>query len=171
MHYRAITFLFAALLSIPFPVVQAQSCNPNMSRSTPDSDFTDHGDGTVTHRKTGLMWMKCVLGQSGSNCATGSPTDYTWQQALQSADSFSFAGYSDWRLPNIKELSSLVERACYGPAINGSFFPNTPGLRLWSSSPLVDVSYAVLVLYMPTGDDFLDFMYRSNGVRLVRGGR
>jgi hypothetical protein len=59
------------------------------------------------------MWMRCALGQNwnGATC-TGSGQAYTWQAALQAAEGSSFAGYSDWRLPDIKELSSIVEQAC-----------------------------------------------------------
>ena len=164
------TLILSGLL-IGLPLVSpAQTCRTEteIPSSTPDADFTDNGDGTVTHHRTGLMWMKCPLGQSGTDCATGSANAYDWQQALETPDGYSFAGYSDWRLPNVKELSSIVEQRCVDPAINLSVFPATPSWYFWSSSPDVKFSdYAYHVHF--------DFGYATNGsrgggphVRLVR---
>lgn len=81
----------------------AQTCRNNITPTTLIQDFTLHDDGTVTHNKTGLMWMRCALGQNwnGATC-TGSGQTYIWQAALQAAEGSSFAGHGDWRLPNIK---------------------------------------------------------------------
>jgi len=72
------------------------------------NDFTDNGDGTITDKATGLMWMQDDSGNG-----------MTWEEALKFAESKEFAGCSDWRLPNIKELQSIVdyERA---PGATGS---------------------------------------------------
>jgi len=82
------------------------------------NDFIDNEDGTITDRATGLMWMQ-----------TGSTDTYTWEEALAYAESFEAAGYSDWRLPTIKELQSIVDYtrspdATNSPAIS-SFFSLT----------------------------------------------
>lgn len=68
--------------------------NPSYGRN----DFVDHGDGTVTDRATGLMWMK-------EDCGRG----MTWEDALAYCENLEFAGHSDWRLPNAKELQSIVD--------------------------------------------------------------
>jgi len=116
------------------------TCKPNsIAASTPDVDFVDHGDGTITHTKTGLMWMKCTIGLSGLSCGTGTQTSYTWTNALAAVKTFNitgFAGYSDWRMPNIKELMSIVEQQCVGPAINQNIFPTPFVLTYLSSSPV-----------------------------------
>lgn len=62
------------------------------------SAFVDNGDGTITDRATGLMWMKTDSGK-GMN----------WRSALQYAENLNYAGYSDWRLPNAKELHSILD--------------------------------------------------------------
>jgi hypothetical protein len=62
------------------------------------NDFTDNGDGTVTDRATGLTWMKADSGKT-----------MTWEQALEYAENLNYAGYNDWRLPNVKELQSIVD--------------------------------------------------------------
>ena len=63
-----------------------------------DNDLKDNGDGTVTDDNTGLMWMK-----------TDSGRGMTWEEALAYAENSTYAGYSDWRLPNAKELQYLVD--------------------------------------------------------------
>ncbi len=85
--------------------------NPAYGRN----DFRDNGDGTITDRATGLMWQKADSGQ-GMN----------WQQALAFAAGFKLAGHSDWRLPNAKELQSIVDytrspTATQSPAISPLF--------------------------------------------------
>lgn len=62
------------------------------------NDFVDNADGTVTDRATGLMWAQA---DSGSGML--------WQAALDYAEGSSLAGYNDWRLPNAKELQSIVD--------------------------------------------------------------
>jgi hypothetical protein len=152
----------------------AQSCRSEseIPSSTPASEFTDHGDGTVTHQATGLMWMKCPLGQSGSDCATGSANTYSWEAALEGAAGSGFAGYTDWRLPNINELRSIVEERCYGPGINETVFPATPSTYFWSSSPdAYDSDYAWYVDFYD-GNSFGSYRGNSSrGVRLVRSGQ
>ncbi len=166
---RFLPFLFGILL--PGTPQAAQTCNPNVMPTTPENAFTDHGNGTVTHNRTGLMWMKCVLGQSGSDCTTGSANAYTWDQALQTPVGFSYAGYSDWRVPNIKELASIAETACYSPAINLSVFPNTPASYVWSASPSTYGSNLAWLLSFDYGYDYTYYKSNDSHVRLVRGGQ
>ncbi|MCV6590083.1 MAG: DUF1566 domain-containing protein [Marinobacterium sp.] len=73
-----------------------------------ENDFADNGDGTITDNATGLMWMQ-----------SDSVEAMTWKEALEWAENYEYGGHSDWRLPNAKELQSLVdyERA---PDITGS---------------------------------------------------
>lgn len=120
----------------------AQTCNERVSKTTPNERFTINGDGTVTDKNTGLQWMRCSLGETwnGANC-DGERKDYTWQDALIEAKKTSFAGFSDWVLPNVKELASIIEEACFEPAINPDIFPTEVrsfGLLLgqgyWSST-------------------------------------
>ncbi|WP_177428214.1 Lcl C-terminal domain-containing protein [Candidatus Venteria ishoeyi] len=116
--------------------VGAQTCDPSIEATAPASRFDINGDGTVTDRKTGLMWKQCLEGLSGIDC-TGTASTTTWEVALSAAEDSTFAGYNDWRLPNIKELASIVERKCMNPAINLSVFPVSPGFA-WSSTPRVN---------------------------------
>lgn len=140
---RAAAFFVAALIgsSIGGASEAAQRClQDSLPATTPTADFVDNHDGTVLHRLTGLVWMRCALGQTwdGATCI-GQPGSYPWEQALGEVANFNkaggFAGNRDWRLPNIKELDSIIELQCSFPAINLSVFPSTPEWRFWSSSP------------------------------------
>ncbi|MHC4511132.1 MAG: Lcl C-terminal domain-containing protein [Planctomycetota bacterium] len=62
------------------------------------SDYLDNGDGTVTDRATALMWQKADSGKT-----------MNWVNALSYAENLTHAGYDDWRLPNAKELLSIVD--------------------------------------------------------------
>lgn len=62
------------------------------------NNFTDNGDETITDEATGLMWMKNDNGEA-----------ILWQEALAYAEGKEFAGYTDWRLPDAKELQSIVD--------------------------------------------------------------
>ncbi len=109
-----------------------------------DDRYTDHGNGTISDAQTGLMWTKCSYGQTyddndddGIICE-GSPTLGDWQQAFSwaAASNTSEAyGYNDWRLPNVKELGSIVDFGSAKPAINQSIFPNTSTGSYWTSTP------------------------------------
>lgn len=167
-----ILFLF---LLVPFRSVQAQTCNANMVASTPDTQLTDKGDGTITDTATGLMWKKCMEGVTGNSCDTGSAAAFTWQTALQQPGVVNsgggFAGQTDWRLPNIKELSSIVEEKCYDPAINLTRFPNTPSSVVWSGSPVADYSGGAWLVYFYNGGSGIYDRNDDYQVRLVRGGQ
>lgn len=60
--------------------------------------FKNNGNGTITDQASGLMWTQ-----------SDSRKGMNWQQALKYAENFKLAGYSDWRLPNAKELQSIVD--------------------------------------------------------------
>jgi hypothetical protein len=85
--------------------------------------YTDQGDGTVVSTVTGLTWQ-----QEDNN------TFYTWEDALAYCNNLVLAEKTDWRLPNVKELASLLLRSGYAPAISEAYFPNTDNLRYWSST-------------------------------------
>jgi len=114
----------------------AQTCQPKIRETTPTAQFViDVQQGTVLDKKTGLMWKRCVEGQSGTDCATGNVAYYHWGGALRQAANSRHANHQDWRLPNAKELKSIVEEICYRPAINETAFPNAPSKLHWSGSP------------------------------------
>lgn len=148
-----------------------QTCPAGLLRTAPDSRYSDNGNGTVTDNQTGLMWKQCSEGQSGAGCA-GIATGLNWPDSLAAGANSSFAGFNDWRLPNVKELASLIERACHRPSINELRFPNTPptGIYWVSSSSAANGSNAWFV-YFSNGGVLNASSKSSIGlVRLVRGG-
>ncbi|SFR54003.1 DUF1566 domain-containing protein [Thiomicrospira sp. ALE5] len=77
--------------------------------------YIDNGDGTVTDTETNLTWMRCSLGQTwnGSTCL-GDASRHNWQTARDLAKESHFADKSDWRLPTVDELHSLVYCGIFG---------------------------------------------------------
>ncbi|WP_019520603.1 Lcl C-terminal domain-containing protein [Faucicola boevrei] len=124
---------YALILAMTATTSYAQTCSPNIQQTRPDSRYQDMG-AEVKDNVTGLIWQRCSIGQTwNGNTCTGTATEHTWKQALTVAKNLG-KGY---RLPNIKELQSLIETKCYSPAINTSIFPNTETAFYWSSSPYV----------------------------------
>jgi hypothetical protein len=166
-----------AVLGGLFVVTAAQAaCSagaPNASApvATPTEDFTDNADGTVTHNLTGLMWKKCSEGVSGDSCSSGTVTTMVWTDALQAAVTDVTAGYSDWRLPNQRELLSIAEICGSGPALNKDIFPNTPSGYYWSATTyLTNRTYAWTVS-SGNGSTFANSKTNTGYTRLVRGGQ
>lgn len=87
------------------------------------ASFVHNGDGTITDRTTGLTW---------SGLASLAPM--TWQEALAWCEHLSLFGYTDWRLPDVKELASLLKDDAEDPAIDTAFFTDAELTYYWSST-------------------------------------
>lgn len=130
--------LFLCLLTVVSLNVNGQTCLSDVDETAASEQFTLNGNGTATHLASGLMWMRCSLGQTFSNgSCLGQASKLDWQQALLGAHGFSYAGLGGWRVPNIKELATITERACVRPAINETVFANTLADDYWTSTPSV----------------------------------
>ena len=135
----------------------------------PNPRFTDNGDGTITDKLTGLLWLK------NANCFEVR----TWDQALLDCNGLAtgLCGLTDgsipgdWRLPNIDELLSLIDRSQISPALPlGNPFTGLEASQYWSSTTSVyDTSYA---WYVWLDDGFSDFDFKIDGGYLwpVKGG-
>lgn len=116
------------------------NCDPLLYQDYTPSDFVDNKNGTVTDLRTSLTWAKCTIGQTytlaTNSCSGSGATSYpTWAEALAAAEAYSVNNISGWRLPNIKELGSLVDRSCAEPTINLTLFPNSVSSVYYSSTP------------------------------------
>lgn len=164
------TLLLSASLMMAC-TAQAQTCTSGVGETAPETNFTDNEDGTVTDNTTGLMWMRCSLGQTWdqtTTTCTGDATAMTWQEALQATYGYEYAGNNDWRLPNIKQLLSITEKSCVRPSINEDIFPETTSDDYWTSTPsLTDYTMAWVVAFFNSSNSLKEkdaFIY----VRPVR---
>jgi len=100
-------------------------------------ETTVEGKVIVTDSTTGLLWTKEYV------------RDVTWRNAIAHCESLNYGGYNDWRLPNVKELSTLIDDTLSSPT---STFPDMPQNHLWSSSSDVsDTSIAWVVYFTGAG--------------------
>jgi hypothetical protein len=100
--------------------------------------YTDNGNGTVTDSATGLIWQQCPPNLSTIGCG-GSMMTYTWVDAISYCEGLSLGGRSDWRLPNVNELRSILDiTKVSSPLIDSIAFPNallnSPTTYYWSST-------------------------------------
>lgn len=113
----------------------AQVCQSTIAASAPDARYqvvAGSQGAEVLDVYTNLIWQRCSVGQQWSgNACLGDAQSLTWVDALKQVS----PPKSGWRVPNIRELSSLIEDACHDSSINHTIFPNTPAKVYWSSSP------------------------------------
>lgn len=116
-------------------------------------NYTDNGDGTITDNITGLMWQK----NAGEKM--------TFEEAVSNASSLNLAGYTDWRLPSIKELYSLIlfsgkdisgyestDTSSFTPFINSNYFDFEYG-DTSAGERLIDSQFASSTEYVSTTMD------------------
>ena len=129
-----------------------------VSPTTVANAFTDNGNQTITDNLTQLVWQKNPRIDS-----------MTWEDALQYADTFQLAGYTDWRLPNIKELQSINDEKRGSPSINKTFFPTAITGKYFSSTTLPNQT--TKAWYLDTQYGITTYQYKTVklNVVLVRG--
>jgi len=126
--------------------------------SVANADFTKEGD-IVKDSVTKLEWQDDAVGD-----------EMQWQEAIEYCESLELGGYDDWRLPNINELKTIIDRSRYNPAIV-LVFENTSSYDYWSSTTYEDghdvawnVNFYVGYVYGSSKDD-------DRYVRCVRAGQ
>ncbi len=136
----------------------------------------DAANNVVNDGWTGLQWRRCEQGRTwnGSTC-TGTASSYLQEAALDHARQ-----QSGWRMPNAKELASLVMRGqktpllldptAFAGAQAGAVWSSTPMLPLWSTQPSIGGPRFAFLVSFATGDvqANVDRSYGSFAVRLVR---
>jgi len=133
--------------------------NPEYGRN----DFQDNGDGTVTDRATGLTWMRVDSGHL--KAGSGGDGRMNWEQALEWAEGLTYAGKSDWRLPNAKELQSIVDygrcpdathSAAIDPVFSISSIRDEGGRRdypfFWTSTTHASLRGGAAAVYIAFGE-------------------
>lgn len=159
-----------------------------VERSKPDSLYERTGTSNlIFDTRTGLTWNNCLLPavgaldspNQGTNCMPA--VRYSWNDARLAADTantLNYRGYDDWRVPNAKELLSLVDDGCAVVAMNTEYFRQAQPDWHWTSSPAVGragKAWAVDFNFHPSRDDLeaggAPWLKMSEKlfVRLVRG--
>jgi hypothetical protein len=147
--------------------------------------YTDNGDGTITDNNTGLMWEK--KDNNDTDPLHDVDTIYTWANAfavhiagLNAGPGF--AGYTDWRLPNYKELTSILNLETFNPAVSPAFNTDcaagctvttcscTPAASFWSSSAVASTPDSAWRVSFFDGFVVMILKDFSLRVRAVRGG-
>lgn len=133
--------------------------------------YTDNGNSTISDNATGLMWEKCNYGLSGASCATGSATKVAWSTATSTCETAVTGGHSDWKLPNINELATLIDYAPADPdpSINATYFPNTKSDDYtWSSTQDIYARPGAWTITFYDGQQSTDPVTATNYIRCVR---
>ncbi len=152
-------------------VQAAQVCYSDITVTKPLANFQLNADGTVLDKTTKLMWSRCLVGQSwdsSSNSCTGTAQQLDWSEALLESKRSTLAGYSTWRLPNAKEVLTLVERSCVDPAINLTAFPASNSENLWTGTTVVNQPERGWAIAMYSGKNNSKEKIVRLYVRLVR---
>lgn len=170
--------LLGALLAASFAHVQA-ACFDDSLRRGHTAEEIYLSDEAVVDLVTGLEWQRCPLGATldvASGRCAGTPLKLAWDAALREAAAANAGSgvpaAQQWRVPNIKELQSHLDTACYRPAVRPDWYPDTPSDAFWSSTPdpRADAERQAPLLYINL-EDGLNYTPSFSGaayVRLVR---
>ena len=159
--------------------------SPLTARQRSAERWQVRSDGlVVADTATGLIWDRCTWGQSGTDCSGEGQLFLEWTDAMHVAEIANqqrYKGAYDWRVPNVRELETLVKIDAAWPSINSEVFPNTPSTMYWTSSnswliPGISID-AWTVLFREGVVSFQEKtvnpeMYPDRSrIRLVRGGQ
>lgn len=130
---------------------------------------TLNGDDVVIDRATGLIWAREINEAGCNNGATA-----TWDNAIDYCNNLSFAGFADWRLPNLNELFSIVDWSEYGGGYT-CFYPDyftglvTPTTGLfWVSTTYAYAPILSFCLDNYHGNQSVNMKTQSHYLRAVR---
>lgn len=152
-----------------------QNCQTGtIQATTPTTQFVDMGNGSVLDLQTGLIWAQCSVGQiyRDGQCL-GEANDYASEyDALNEVSKLygSYLGQSGFRMPNVKELASIIERQCSSPSINLTVFPDTPNATYFTNTPYPESpdSSILRTINFTFGEEFTPITQNLRHVRLVR---
>ena len=155
--------------------------------------YTDNGDGTITDNNTGLMWEKksddggihdvdnVYTWAMGSEPSTMNGTMVTEFLATLNTEPC-FVGHCDWRIPNVKELQSILNLQNVNPAVSTAFNTRcaasctvtscscTQSTNYWSSTTYMNLPNNAFTVVFNFGLTFYNFKIGSHYVRAVRDG-
>jgi hypothetical protein len=130
------------------------------------------GEPVVDDAATGLMWQGCVFGQTGVAC-TGTVARSNWELALAGCEALDWGGFTDWYLPSLIELSTIVDDRLFSSEATGwrgpvdpLAFPSTPDGIAWTSTPSAGSAMNAWAVYFTFGS--ADTIPKSTGTVLER---
>lgn len=123
-----------------------------------NAELTKNGD-VVSDTSTGLEWQD-----------DATPSRMTWQGSIDYCEALSLDG-GNWRLPNLNELTSLVDDTKSNPSIDTTVFENTISNYYWSSTTNASLTSYAWVVYFNVGNQYNHYKTLSLYVRCVRGGQ
>jgi Protein of unknown function (DUF1566) len=153
-----------------FGILSLAQAFPALAQTARYTYSTEANTGVpqVLDNRTGLVWRRCAEGQTwnGKTCS-GVALMLTLEGALSRAKTQVTTSKAAWRLPNVKELASLLLLSRSYPATNMTAFPGAPSELFWSSTPNTDGGLAQVV-YFTTGAVGSWPNTNTYAVRLVR---
>jgi len=144
----------------------------------PNPRFSDHGNGTVTDKLTGLIWLKAGACARFYFLDIGAHNNRPWSSAIAACNQL-VSGYcglgdgsnaGDWRLPNRKELDSLIDLGQAGLSPSSPLFASTVGDYYWSSSTYAILQANAWRVSFGGGMVYPDNKSTNQYVRCVKGG-
>lgn len=148
------------------PWLLAVACVVLAGHAQAQNRFGFSADGSeVIDSQTGLTWRRCVEGMSwGGGTCNGTATTLSLDQAAAHARK-----QAGWRIPNVRELDSLVDLGRASPAIDIVAFPATPASWHWSSTPFAAAAGGAWGVNFTSGSKDGSYRYSFGYVlRLVR---
>lgn len=123
----------------------------------------------VTDQSTGLVWRRCEEGlRFEAGACLGTALSFMHESALIRARTVATESGQGWRVPNVKELGSLIDRARRSPAVDTAFFPSTSSDYYWSSTPNVVIQSSAWWVNFASGEISNSSRLDSFRLRLVR---
>jgi hypothetical protein len=122
-----------------------------------------------------LMFHRCEMSggtilEDGSGGCTGAGATAAWQAALQQCNDLVYAGFDDWRLPNNRELQSLIDYSTVSPATDLGAFPFVASAAYWTSTTNAgNNAQARTATFLSGGSNSGSFKSTTLNVRCVRG--
>ncbi|MCI0504830.1 MAG: DUF1566 domain-containing protein [Gammaproteobacteria bacterium] len=164
--FTQVIFVLLLLVALQSP---AQDCVDTIASTSRAEHYHVNNNGTIDDIRLHITWMQCNIGQiwRDGQC-TGSAKTVTWEEALQTASASRFASFSDWRLPTLHELSSIIELRCQQPAINLTLFPASMAGDYWTATIFSNNTGMAWLVHFAYGENHTALKSISGAVRLIR---